>query len=491
MKHKFTTLAIIAVSLFGLSNFSQAATTSGGVIFTDSLGYTKPAFYPISYPSEADCGNNVYYVDRSSGSGTSCTHDQPCAWTALSGKPGIAGGPARIYLKGGTQNMTITSGMYGSAGNEIVILPWSDSSADVIFSSGGTYGNRIGGATAHHIIFDGGPKMQFVFKSVGGSGQTNYGMTTAGDYLTFYRCRFDNNANSGPAVGPAVGNGTYTHYNYWINCEVYNAMSGIGYGVYAGGGVSCTGCTRDSTGSNGCSGLSYTYFINNVFRDICGRGIQIEPRQYSDHTYFMGNAFHNVGYGACLGQNSACIQPAAACGGDNSYIYAYNNIAWDLGGGFFYINGSASNAFAYNNTVYDFAKSSQQASTSSHAFSCDSGPMIARGNIALRSNVGGVVAFNRCSFTQSNNLCEDGTCTGYSGTRASEFASYDSVSADHLKLKAGATSIGHGYDMSGTFTSSYFGDARTAPFDIGADEYRESQDGDALAPGNPASLTVR
>jgi hypothetical protein len=480
IKPSFIFLAVMFFGVFGLSDGSYAAQTTGGVNFTDPLGYTKPAFYPISYPSEADCGGNVYYVDRLSGSGTSCTHDQPCAWTALSGKPGMAGGPARIYLKGGTQNMTITSGMYGSAGNEIVILPWPDSSADVVFSSGGTYGNRIGGATAHHIIFDGGPKMQFVFNSVGGSGETNYNVTTAGDYITFYRCRFDNNANSGPVIGPAVGSGTYTNYNYFINCEIYDAMNL--YGVYTGGGTAC---------SAGDTGHNYLYFINNIFRDICGRGIQIEPRDYSDHTYVIGNAFHNIGYGCSnLNQVSSCVQPATACGGINSYLYVYNNIAWDLGGGFFYINGSASNAFAWNNTVYDYAKSPRTAQTQSHAFSCDSGPMTARGNIALRSNAGGVVAFNRCSFTQSNNLCEDGTCTGYSGTQSSEFVSYDAASVDHLKLKAGATSIGHGYDMSEMFASSYFEDSRILPFDIGADEYVSGQI-DMFAPASPGGLTVR
>ena len=63
-------VAITIASVYGAIGTVQAAQTAGGVSWVDPLGYTKPAFHPIAVPDETTTVNK-YYVDMSSGSGTS------------------------------------------------------------------------------------------------------------------------------------------------------------------------------------------------------------------------------------------------------------------------------------------------------------------------------------------------------------------------------------------------------------------------------------
>ena len=186
MKHKFTTLAIIAVSLFGLSNFSQAATTTGGVNWLDPLGYEKPQFVPITVPDEASCPNK-YYVDQQSGSGSICSESSPCNWAGISGKSGTTGGPAYIYLKGNAR-LNLSGTLYGSVGNEIVIKPWPESSVSVVMqsSAGSNYinANMIKSSNVHHLVIDGGPDMLFRFIGLGSSqDQNNYDLVVSSNYF--------------------------------------------------------------------------------------------------------------------------------------------------------------------------------------------------------------------------------------------------------------------------------------------------------------------
>src|SRR5437660_7995572 len=43
--------------------------TASGVVWLDSAGYTKPAFFPIAVPDEATV-TNKYFIDLTSGAGT-------------------------------------------------------------------------------------------------------------------------------------------------------------------------------------------------------------------------------------------------------------------------------------------------------------------------------------------------------------------------------------------------------------------------------------
>jgi len=438
--------------------------TTDGVHWLDPLGYQKPAFLPIVVPDETTCPNR-YFVDQADGGGSECTETAPCDWSGLEGKPGTAGGPAYVHLRGDAR-LELTGTLYGTEGAEVVIVPWPGSAAVVTMTAGGTGSrldaNRIDGPNVHHIVMDGGPDLLFSFVGSGPSTEQNsYTLTISSSYITVARTRIHAGDGYGPALGVGTGTGSY-HHIYWINNEMYDSTHY--YGVYTGGG---TGCTAGDTSH------SYVHFLNNIFRNICGRGIQIEPRDSADHTYVMGNAFHDVGYGSCIGQVSAAVQPADACGGEISETHIENNLMFDLGGGGVTLVGTFPETHVYNNTIYDYAKSTPL-STASHGIGCitDGCPGTVRNNIVLGNHGMGINPLNRSTgFTATDNLCETGTSCGSdsrSGEPETVFASTSPDDPDFLKLAPGSSAIDEGYATG--VTGSYFGDARTEPLDIGADE---------------------
>lgn len=391
---------------------SEAATTSGGVNWLDSATYTKPVFIPLAVPDEGSTVNK-YFVDMSNGSGSTCSQSAPCAsLNSVSGKAGTNGGPAYIYLKGnGYLNLT-GSTLAGAPGREIVVKPWpGDSTPAVMTAQGGcnvSNANTIAGANTHHVIFDGGPNMLFRFAGSGcTSDQNGYTVVVKSNDITLYRVRIDAKGSGGPALGPGTGSGSRTSNFKFINSELYGATRY--YGVYTGGG---TGCAAGDTSHTNLE------FRNSIFRQIDGRGIQIEPRSNSNGVIIDGNAFHDIGYNdSGTSSISGAVQVANACGGTTSGIAVTNNLMWNLGGGgvLIFVNvGTPSGFKVINNTIYDYARATP-VSLNSHAITCYSEGCKAevRNNIILAPRNSGVYPLNRATgMTTEDNLCESGAKCG-------------------------------------------------------------------------------
>lgn len=440
------------------------------VNFADPLGYAKPRCFSVTLPDEATVANQ-YWVDMSNGSGSTCSESSPCASIEdVSGKPGTSGGPAYIYLKGDGYLHLTNSELAGAPGSEIVIRPWPNDPTPALMTAedgcGTPNANRISGSDTHHVIFDGGPDMLLRFMGSGcTSDQNAYTLIVQSNDITLWRVRIDANQSSGPALGPGVGSGTHITNFRWINSEIYNA--GNYYGVYSGGG---TGCTAGDTSHTNLE------FRNSVFRNIDGRGIQVEPRADSDGLVVDGNAFHDIGYAKSGNQNiSMAVAPAGACGGVTDNVIVSNNIAWDLGGGFARVDyglDSPSKFKIIGNTVWDYANAGP-VELSSHAITAtfDGDPAEVRNNILLAPENGGVNPINRASgFVTSDNVCESGSECGsdsLDGTPASVYASIDPSSPTFLFPAGGA--LGNGTLQTG-FEVDYLGVTRSQAIDVGAIE---------------------
>jgi hypothetical protein len=463
--------ARLALLLVSFSAFAEQ--TTGGVVWLDTLSYTKPQFYPLTVPTEAS--SPKYYVDMSSGSGTACTQASPCASVNdVAGKPGTNGGPAYIYLKGNGR-LVLNGTLFGSSGNEIVIKPWPGETTVVNLNSLGntaTSGaNQISGSGVRYIIIDGGENLLFSWNGACNScsgNQNNYTLWIAANDITVARTRIHAGAGTGPALGIGTnapqGNATNIR---WVNNELYDSMNY--YGVYTGGGAACSGQ----------SGTTHTnlQFINNIFRNYCGRGIQIEPRAAGVNTYVLGNAFHDGGGGISCGVTiSHAVEPAGACGGSINGIYVRNNLAFELGGGFGQIAGS--NNFWENNTIYRYGKQTP-VSQGSHGFTCEGGSNCTgtvRNNIIHTPVSGGIAALDpgKTPSPSNRNLCETACGTkSTTATAAATFQSTSSSSANYLKLISTSAGKDTGVDLSGSFTSSYSGVTRPkgSGYDVGAWEY--------------------
>jgi hypothetical protein len=455
-----------------LTGTARAETTSGGVTWLDTLGYTKPAFYPITVPDEASTANK-YYVNLSAGSGTTCSQASPCgSFASVAGKTGMTGGPAYVYVKGtGTAGVMPTANFFGSAGNEIVIKPWpSDATATTITANAGcNVGNAVTltGSGVHHVVIDGGPSGLITFAGSGCSGNQNgYTFVENANDMVIYRVRIDANNSGGPAVG--IGAGASPSNIKFINVEVYDA--GSYYGFYTGGGSSCPG---------GTSSHQNVEIRNSIIRDVDGRGIQVEPRGASSGFVIDGNAFHNIGYNNSGSSSISCaVQPADACGVTTGNLTISNNIGWDLGGGFACLFQSSATLVVRNNTAWDYGNKTP-ASLNSHGITSftDGNAAVVQNNIVLAPAQGGINPMNRNSgWTSAKNLCESGSscaATSVAGTAATTFTSTLTSSVDFLKPATGgpAANAGNNYQANG-ITTDYLGASRpgSGSFEIGAME---------------------
>jgi hypothetical protein len=455
-------LALVAGSVL-------AGQTAGGVNWIDPLkSYPKPRFVPLTVPDEATV-TNKYYVDFTSGSGTACTQAAPCKdVTAVSGKPGTTGGPAYIYIKG-TGRLNLTGTLYGAAGQEIVIKPWpGDSNLVTMATTGGGNvqdANIIKSANVRHLVIDGGPNLQFNFvgSASPSSNQNAYTLVVSSNFVTVARSRIRQAQGWGPALGVGTGSGTYDHI--WIvNNEIHDVTNNAGaaYGVYSGGG---TGCAANDTSHH------FVYFISNIFRNIAGNGIQIEPRNTASFTYIQGNAFHDSGGPA----NRSAIVLADACGASTMRdFFVSNNLIFNMGAGGI-VFGNYVNNNIQNNTIYNYALSSPF-TLNSHGISCfvDGCRANVQNNIILGTSAPGINPINRASgLTTSNNLCESGRPCGSNskvGTAATVFASTDPNSVKFQTLTTGIPGISL---FSSGVTIDYQGIPRpsTGPFDVGATQF--------------------
>jgi hypothetical protein len=448
--------------------------TSGEVIWLDSAGYTKPAFYPISVPDEASVANK-YYIDLTSGSGLTCSQASPCAgFNQVAGKAGTNGGPAYVYLKGSGRLDINGITINGSSGNEIVIKPWPGATAAVTMTTTGscTVGgaNLISGPNVHHLILDGGPSMLFRFTGANCTGENGYTLVVQSSNIKIARVRVTQGAGGGPAYGPGVGSGTYVNSVYLINSEIYDVTNNFGaaYGVYSGGG---TGCAAGNTGHDDLR------FINNIIRNIYNNAIQIEPRDFGSNTYIEGNAIHTI---ATTGGDRNAITVTDACSGTLTNTFIRNNLFFNMGFGAIGFDsiGGTSGMQVISNTIYDYAQV-QTETLLSHGITSytDGEAATVHNNILVNSNSNsGVFACNRTSgWTVSHNLIGDpitacGT-SGRTGTAAGTFQSINSADSTFLWLRNTGNAFGTG--LSVNLSVDYLGQPRLLDLatEIGAIEF--------------------
>jgi len=443
----------------------------GQVNFLDPLAYEKPEYIDLGLPATSV---NSYYV-APNGAGTACTTGSPCALSGVVGKPGTAGSgtSAIVYVKGdfgqlNTSSLTIR----GYTGNPVIFRPWPSDTTPATFTAAGGCGvndaNRIYGSGFNNVVFDGGTDMLIRFVGSGcTSSQNGYALTVGSNDITLYRVRVNANNGSGPALGPAVGSGTSTSNFRFINSEIYGATKF--YGVYSGGG---TGCSAGDTSHTNME------FRNNVFRNIDGRGIQIEPRANSNGVTITGNAFHDIGYnrdGDGFGISGA-VQLANACGGTISGVTVANNLMWDLGGGGVLLYGGGSTN-VYNNTIYDYGKQTSP-TLNSHGITCfnDGCTGNASYNIVIptASTQSGLNPINRDPVTTNRNVCNSSSAAvcganARASTATDAFQSTDPNNANFLKIKPTFTGVGYANNVG--LTTDYFGTARpdgSGQYDVGA-----------------------
>lgn len=468
---KFIIRTILLFFVCFVNSFANV-TTTGGVTWLDTTG-NKPFFYPISVPDE-NTVTNKYYINFSSGSGTTCSSGSPCnSFASLSGKAGTTGGPAIVYVKGNSTQISFPANFYGSAGNEILITPWpGDSTATEITAAAGCgTANAIifpKSATIHHLIVDGGPSSLIHFNGSGCSGNQNgYTLAINTDNSVFVRFRIDAKDSGGPALG--IGTVDFVNSVFIANMELYNANEY--YGVYTGGGSNCPG------GSSGHNDIS---IVNSIIRQVDGRGIQIEPRAASANFLVEGNLFHDVGYNNSAVSSakgiSCAVQPAGSCGASTSGIIIRNNVGYDLGGGFACLYDTG--IVVRNNTVWNYGNKSP-ISLNSHGITSysDGDPGTVEGNIILAPTQAGVNPLNRYSgWTSSKNICESGSsCASspISGTPTSVFVTTTTTSVDFLKPKSGGPEENAGTNFySSGITKDFLNNARpsSGSFEIGAME---------------------
>lgn len=438
----------------------------GGVNWLDNRAYTKPAYYPMALPNEASSPNK-YYVNMTSGGGSTCSQGSPCATlNAVCGKTTTGG--AYIYLKGNGRLDLTSCTLAGTTEVPIVIKPWpSDSTPAVMTAQNGcnvSDANRITASGMSNIIFDGGEDMLFRFVGSGcTSSQNGYTLTVSSNTITLRRVRIDANGSSGPALGPATGSGAATDGFRLINSEIYGATDY--YGVYTGGGTSC-----------GAGDTSHTNmeFRNNLIRDVDGRGIQVEPRANSSGMLIDGNVFNNIGHNnSGTSSISGAVQIADACNGTTTGVVVSNNLMWDLGGGGVLIfEGVASDTDfkVYGNTIWDYGKKTP-ITLNSHAITCftDGCNADVRNNIIL-APANGSNPMNRDSgWATNDNLCESSSGCGsgaIAGTNAATtFVSTSTASASFLFPKGPA--LAAGVRLTGLDVDYQFG-ARNNPTNVGA-----------------------
>src|ERR1700741_1218364 len=398
-----------------------AGQTTGGVNWVEPLNYAKPQFVPLTVPDEATVANK-YYVDFTGGSGTACTQAAPCKdLSAVSGKPGTTGGPAYIYLKG-SGRLNLTGTLFGAAGQEIVMKPWPGDANLVTMATTGGGGvadaNSIKSPNVHHVVIDGGPNLQFNFiGSAAPQDQNGYTLVVASNFVTVARSRIRQGQGWGPALGVGTGPGTYDHI--WIvNNEISDVTNNAGaaYGVYTGGG---TGCTSGDTSHN------FVYFLSNIFRNIAGNAIQVEPRNSASNTFIQGNAIHDSGGPA----NRPAVGLASACGGSMRDFFISNNLIFNMGAGGIIFD-SFPNINVQNNSIYNYALTAP-VTLSSHGISCVAAgcPGNVQDNIILGTSAPGINPINRASgLTTGSNLCESGRpcgSTAKTGTASTVFSSID------------------------------------------------------------------
>jgi hypothetical protein len=481
---------LVLVALLGIAAVMSPATLTGAVAtvnWLDTSLYQKPAPVDLNKPNEATVSNK-YWIDLSSGSGSTCSQSSPCkSFDDVLGKPGTTGGPAVIYVKG-TGSMSWFSDNINGSGNAdcrttacsnwILIRTWPAGSPGCATECTATItgnSNINSPSGVHHVMFDGGPDLKIRFDS--NAGTATYANHIIADYVIVYRTQtFCTGANR--QLGWSVGDTSVSNHVYFINNEFYGCGSTGDQvsAVYVGPG----------------SGGGYTDFVfqNNIVRDFFGEGIEINPRVTSTGLTIVGNAIYNVGKGTCATAWNCRpgITVGIQSGGGNNSTMIANNLIWDTGSSCVWDRGGGTpKPLIYNNTCYDYAKGSGGGDPNPEGISSyqDGGTATVRNNIIYAPN--GTNPLDGSPFTASNNLCGSGKSCG-SGSQVWSVNSVLSVlqgATGFLQIGSASEARNHGITVSG-ITTSYNSVARPqeSVFDIGAFEYGGGVSTQLRAPTN-------
>ena len=449
---------------------ASADVTTGGVNWLDPLGYTKPAFYPLTLPTP---GVNQYWVNLSGGSGSGCTSGTPCSWSSIAGKAGTtgSGGGAYIYIQGTGSMSDIV--LNGTVGNEIVIRPRDDSTTATIT------GRNNWSAIKHYVVFDGGPNAQIRFLCTG-CGQfdpviylSENANSTAIQNLTFYRTRWHVSAS-----GMQFQSYAYFTNLYFINSE-FDALGSSDttnqHHIYM---------SQFGTG-DGRLGTGF-YVINCILRDTPGEAIEMRMAGTNSEINggaITGSVFHDVGKGTCNNVSWKCRGAITMAEGDISNLLIANNLIWETGEGAMRNWSNDNTVLIRNNTIWNFGMGTPANSAWSSAAFSNAGfsgtvPGDFKNNLVLMSGNDANGNTKRV-FNNNNNQgtfmgCPTGLNCGTSNQLISSatFASLDDTDPNFLKLVAASTPIDHGTAVCAT-TTDYFGTARpvNSTCDIGAQEF--------------------
>lgn len=460
------------IIVLGFGRPASAATVN----WLDPLNYLKPAPLNIGMPDEASTANK-YYVDLSSGGGSSCSQSSPCkSIDNLIGKPGTAGGPAYVYVRGKGGLSLYNDTFYGSPGKEIVIKTWPG------FTATFTGNSNTASTNVHDIIFDGGPDLGISF--ISDQAGDIYSLHILSDNTTIYRTR--HYSTSGGSLLLSVGDSRVISGTRIINNEFYGCDTKSGYqcsALYAGPGD-----------GGGYSGLQ---ILNNIIRDMGGDGIEINPRVTSNGLTISGNAIHNVGKQTCAG-NWLCrpaVTVGVQSGGGNNATIITNNLMWDIGSGCVWDRGGGNpRPVIANNTCYDYGKGTMSGNPNPEGVSgySDGGTATVSNNIVFAPN--GTAPFDASRFAGSNNLCGSGkACLTSSRTWSSATVLSTTVTASFLQIGSGSEARNGGTAVAAVSTS-YVGGTRPqeSVYDIGAVEFGSgtTPPPPPAAPAPPTSVRI-
>lgn len=452
--------SLVLVGIFGSTQKAVADQTTGRVNWLDPLGYTKPAFYPLTVPTP---GANQYWVDLAGGSGSACTSGAPCSWATVQGKPGTHGdgGGAYVYIKNAGAIGSPT--LYGTAGNEVVIKPWDDNTLATI-TGRNNWTSRI-----QYVVFDGGPNLQIKFSNTANSQfdpsiYLNAASAGLESHITFYRTQWNV-----PGMGEYMSQwGIVDNLNI-INSEFQSGSSSDGSNQHH---IYFSGASNFGTSA-------HIYLRNNIFRDTPGEEIEFRMFQNMDDVLIDGNAFHNMGKGTCsVGWKCRPAITLASSGATVTNIQISNNLMWDLGEGA--IRMWTGTPFVYNNTIWQWGQGSPAnggyGQWAFYGYASDGGGTI-RNNIiygtGITSNGYTLIPFDGSPFTKSNNVCASGATSGCGQTFQASgpnqtVASISPSSPSFMLLNGTSSTAYHSGLTIAVVITSYLGTTRVAPYDMGA-----------------------
>jgi len=456
----FAGLIVTLVTATGLIQQVLADQTTGGVNWLDPLGYTKPAFFPLTVPTP---GANQYWVDLAAGAGTTCTSGSPCSWTTVQGKPGTHGdgGGAYIYIKNSGAIGSPT--LYGTPGNEVVIKPWDNNTLATI-TGRNNWTTRI-----QYVIFDGGPNLKIKFNSTSNSQfdpSVYFNAATAGleSHITFYRTQW-----SVPGMGENIAQwGIVDNLNI-INSEFQSGASSDANNQHH---IYFSGASNFGTSA-------HIYIRNNIFRDTPGEQIEFRMFQNTDDVVIDGNVFHNVGKGTC--PVSWKCRPAitvASSGATVTNLVISNNLMWDIGEGA--VRMWTGSPFVYNNSIWQWGQGQPANGGWGQWAFYGGGPN--DGNGTIRNNIlygtgstgngAALIPWDTSAFTKSNNVCISAM------TGCSQVFQTSGTNQTVMSLSPSSSSfmfvngpLSNAFQTGATIaavTSSYTLVPRVAPYDIGA-----------------------